>query len=226
MGYNYGVDGDSVVPNHHRQVKKDRLVKVRYESGRYFLGLNTSAWTAIAALVSALAVVTAVSIGVASTRAAFRASRAAEKAVHIAGVQSHLMVAELATTYPRLEADVSGEVLQRVPSRGTVMVRPVSGSLAATDIEVWLFWNGAWMRGAWPHTPPNLDPAINQYVGVPVHRVEILNLGALPFADFHFSPGMVGVTWERPDGKWRFGRELAPEDNPVATAHYVMGVVP
>ena len=135
-------------------------------------------------------------------------------------------MAQLASTYPRLEAEVSGEVLRRVPSNGTVMVRPVSGTLAAIDIEVWLFWNGVLMRGTWPDIPPNLDPAINQYVGVPVRPEKKLDLEALPFADFHFSPGMVGVTWQRPDGKWRFGRELAPEDNPVATENYIMGIVP
>ena len=82
------------------------------------------------------------------------------------------------------------------------------GSFAATGVEAWLCWQGVWTHGRWPAISPSLDTAINQHVGVPVNQIAGLMKHQTPFSDFTFDGGMVGVLWDRPDGRWRFALEL------------------
>jgi hypothetical protein len=194
-------------------------------------GLSSSTWSEITTLVAGGGVVVALAVGIVSARASFASAKAAARAAAGAeatalAAQAHadLVRRQIEITYPVFEASVDPAVLHRIPQDGTVMVVPVAGSMLANDVDAWICWHGEWMKGSWPSISPNLAMSITQRVGIPVSRASV-DQAATPFADFPFREGMVGVVWDRPDGRWRFGRELQAIGAPPSPNH-VKGPVP
>lgn len=166
-----------------------------------FLGLDATAWTAIVSIVTAAGVGVALFLGLRGLHQAARAARAAED-------QGKLLANQIQAQYPKLEVILPPDATDSRTGRPFVVVRALSGDVAATDVEAWWYNGGDWMRGGWPAVSPlqgEYRVLLDKVAGIALHET--------PFADFVAGKsvafaGLIGVLWTRPDGRWRFVQEL------------------
>jgi hypothetical protein len=181
-----------------------------------FVGLDATAWTAIVSVVTAAGVGVALFLGLRGLGQATRAAKAAED-------QGKLLADQLQAQYPKLEVTLPLDARDIRTGRPFVVVRALSGDMAATNVEAW-WYNGAdWMRGGWPAVSPlqgEYRVLLDKVAGIALHET--------PFADFLAGKsvaftGLIGVLWTRPDGRWRFVQEL--EDGGISGERAELGPV-